>query len=113
LDFEGNLKRILQSISEAKSKGACYRLGPELEVSGRLCPLPLTLVMLSLFEEQYMVINLKSGSGLICKEGCRFSMGWCMREPYCPLSSAVCNATTGVCTTVPQNTSLIYFLYKI
>ena len=30
---------------------------------------------------------------LICKEGCRFSMGWCMREPYCPLSSAVCNAT--------------------
>jgi hypothetical protein len=20
-------------------------------------------------------------------------MGWCMREPYCPLSSAVCNAT--------------------
>lgn len=35
LDFEGNLKRILQSISEAKAKGACYRLGPELEVSGR------------------------------------------------------------------------------
>ncbi len=34
LDFEGNLKRILQSISEAKAKGACYRLGPELEVSG-------------------------------------------------------------------------------
>jgi hypothetical protein len=22
-----------------------------------------------------------------------FSMGWCMRETYCPLSSAVCNAT--------------------
>jgi hypothetical protein len=35
----------------------------------------------------------KGGSSLICKEGCRFSMGWCMREPYCPLSSAVCNAT--------------------
>jgi hypothetical protein len=32
-------------------------------------------------------------SNSICKEGCRFSMGWCMREPYCPLSSAVCNAT--------------------
>jgi hypothetical protein len=30
---------------------------------------------------------------LICKEGCRFSMGWCIREPYCPLSSAVCNTT--------------------
>jgi hypothetical protein len=36
---------------------------------------------------------IRSGSSLICKEGCRFSMGWCMREPYCPLSSAVCNAT--------------------
>jgi hypothetical protein len=37
--------------------------------------------------------NEHGGSSLICKEGCRFSMGWCMREPYCPLSSAVCNAT--------------------
>lgn len=37
LDFEGNLKRILQSISEAKTKGACYRLGPELEVCGYGC----------------------------------------------------------------------------
>jgi hypothetical protein len=35
----------------------------------------------------------RDGSSLICKEGCRFSLGWCMREPYCPLSSAVCNAT--------------------
>jgi hypothetical protein len=33
------------------------------------------------------------GSSLICREGCRFVMGWCMREPYCPLSSAVCNTT--------------------
>jgi hypothetical protein len=32
-------------------------------------------------------------SSLICKEGCRFSTGWCTRGPYCPLSSAVCNAT--------------------
>jgi hypothetical protein len=35
----------------------------------------------------------RGGSSLICKEGGRFSMGWCMREPYCPLSSAVYNAT--------------------
>ena len=33
------------------------------------------------------------GSNFNCKEGCKFSMGWCAREPYCPLSSAVCNAT--------------------
>ena len=27
------------------------------------------------------------------RRGARFSMGWYIREPYCPLSSAVCNAT--------------------
>ena len=35
----------------------------------------------------------RGGSSLNCKEGCRFSMGWCMRESYCRLSSAACNAT--------------------
>lgn len=28
LDFDGNLKRIKQSIFQAKAKGASYRLGP-------------------------------------------------------------------------------------
>ncbi|XP_053305509.1 glutamine-dependent NAD(+) synthetase [Spea bombifrons] len=37
LDFEGNLKRILQSIKIAKQKGARYRLGPELEICGYGC----------------------------------------------------------------------------
>lgn len=37
LDFKGNLSRIVQSIREAKSKGAKYRLGPELEVPGYGC----------------------------------------------------------------------------
>ncbi|TNM90520.1 glutamine-dependent NAD(+) synthetase isoform X1 [Takifugu flavidus] len=37
LDFEGNLRRILQSIEIAKSRGAKYRLGPELEISGYGC----------------------------------------------------------------------------
>uniref|UniRef100_A0A1A9WFA1 Glutamine-dependent NAD(+) synthetase n=1 Tax=Glossina brevipalpis TaxID=37001 RepID=A0A1A9WFA1_9MUSC len=37
LDFEGNLARILQSILEAKEKGASYRSGPELEVCGYSC----------------------------------------------------------------------------
>jgi hypothetical protein len=31
-------------------------------------------------------IEIMGGSIFICKEGCKFSMGWCMREPYCPLS---------------------------
>ncbi|XP_060569113.1 glutamine-dependent NAD(+) synthetase-like isoform X2 [Ruditapes philippinarum] len=37
MDFEGNLSRILQSVQEAKSKGATYRLGPELEICGYGC----------------------------------------------------------------------------
>ena len=32
LDFDGNLKRILQSCTEARQEGASYRLGPELEI---------------------------------------------------------------------------------
>uniref|UniRef100_A0A3B4XN94 Glutamine-dependent NAD(+) synthetase n=1 Tax=Seriola lalandi dorsalis TaxID=1841481 RepID=A0A3B4XN94_SERLL len=37
LDFEGNLERILKSIEIAKTHGAKYRLGPELEICGYGC----------------------------------------------------------------------------
>ncbi|EME30431.1 NAD+ synthase (glutamine-hydrolyzing) isoform 1 [Galdieria sulphuraria] len=37
MDFQGNLKRIQQSIVEAKEKGARYRVGPELEITGYSC----------------------------------------------------------------------------
>eukprot|EP01130_Rhizamoeba_saxonica_P017339 TRINITY_DN8375_c0_g1_i1.p1 TRINITY_DN8375_c0_g1~~TRINITY_DN8375_c0_g1_i1.p1 ORF type:complete len:738 (-),score=143.11 TRINITY_DN8375_c0_g1_i1:13-2226(-) len=37
MDFEGNLERIVRSIRIAKEKGARYRLGPELEVTGYGC----------------------------------------------------------------------------
>ncbi|XP_075282833.1 glutamine-dependent NAD(+) synthetase isoform X2 [Opisthocomus hoazin] len=37
LDFEGNLERILRSIDIAKSQGARYRLGPEMEICGYGC----------------------------------------------------------------------------
>ncbi|KAM9832448.1 glutamine-dependent NAD(+) synthetase [Neosynchiropus ocellatus] len=37
LDFDGNLLRILHSIKLAKSQGAKYRLGPELEICGYGC----------------------------------------------------------------------------
>ncbi|XP_077985397.1 glutamine-dependent NAD(+) synthetase-like [Glandiceps talaboti] len=37
MEFQGNLERILKSIEMAKSKGARYRLGPELEISGYNC----------------------------------------------------------------------------
>ncbi|EGC33152.1 glutamine-dependent NAD(+) synthetase [Dictyostelium purpureum] len=37
MDFKGNLERIIESIKISKSKGAKYRLGPELEVPGYGC----------------------------------------------------------------------------
>lgn len=37
LDFTGNLARIVRSIELAKEAGACYRLGPELEICGYGC----------------------------------------------------------------------------
>lgn len=37
MDFEGNFQKILRSIEISKSKGAKYRLGPELEISGYGC----------------------------------------------------------------------------
>ncbi|KAM4602403.1 glutamine-dependent NAD(+) synthetase [Polymixia lowei] len=37
LDFDGNSERILTSIEIAKSHGAKYRLGPELEICGYGC----------------------------------------------------------------------------
>ncbi|KAF2786729.1 glutamine-dependent NAD(+) synthetase with GAT domain-containing protein [Melanomma pulvis-pyrius CBS 109.77] len=37
LDFEGNLKRILESIRLAREAGATLRTGPELEISGYSC----------------------------------------------------------------------------
>ena len=37
LDFEGNKRRILESIKIAKEKGCKYRLGPELEITGYNC----------------------------------------------------------------------------
>lgn len=32
LDFDGNIKRIIASIEQAKAEGARFRSGPELEI---------------------------------------------------------------------------------
>lgn len=37
LDFDGNYERIIESIIQAKAKGARYRLGSELEITGYSC----------------------------------------------------------------------------
>jgi predicted amidohydrolase len=33
MDFEGNAERIIESIRIAKSRGATFRTGPELEIT--------------------------------------------------------------------------------
>ncbi|GBN76726.1 putative glutamine-dependent NAD(+) synthetase [Araneus ventricosus] len=37
MDFKGNYERILESIKQAKDRGATYRCGPELEITGYSC----------------------------------------------------------------------------
>ena len=37
LDYEGNTRRIIESILEAKRRGAKLRVGPELEITGYDC----------------------------------------------------------------------------
>jgi NAD+ synthase (glutamine-hydrolysing) len=37
MDFDGNLQRIAESCRQARNRGATYRLGPELEISGYGC----------------------------------------------------------------------------
>ncbi|DBA79501.1 TPA: hypothetical protein ACH3X2_007768 [Trebouxia sp. C0005] len=37
MDFEGNLRRVKESIQIAKDRGATYRVGPELELPGYGC----------------------------------------------------------------------------
>ena len=33
MDFDGNVRRILESIKQARLQGANYRTGPELEIT--------------------------------------------------------------------------------
>lgn len=37
MDFEGNLKRIKESLQQAKNEKVTFRTGPELEISGYGC----------------------------------------------------------------------------
>ena len=44
LDFTGNKDRIVESIRVAKSRGAKLRVGPELEISGYVSSILVTLL---------------------------------------------------------------------
>lgn len=56
LDFEGNLKRILESIRIAKSKGAKLRIGPELEVWYQLLAIHIIFIS-DLVDMAVMIIS--------------------------------------------------------
>ena len=71
LDFEGNLKRVLQSISIAREHGARYRLGPELEITGYGCNDHFFESDTILHAFQVLACLLKSSEtkGIICDVG--------------------------------------------
>eukprot|EP01137_Pigoraptor_chileana_P003266 Opistho-2@43201 len=71
LDFDGNLRRILESIRIAKRLGAAYRLGPELEVCGYGCNDHFNENDTILHSFEVLAEILKSGltSGILCDVG--------------------------------------------
>jgi len=77
LDFDGNLRRIIESIQMAKSLGATFRLGPELEISGYGCEDHfLELDTFTHSEESLaMILESKATSGILCDIGCPILFG--------------------------------------
>lgn len=72
LDFDGNLERTLESIKEAKAKGAKYRLGPELELSGYSCEDHFLEMDTFMHCEQSLAAILEGDStvNMLCDIGC-------------------------------------------
>jgi NAD+ synthase (glutamine-hydrolysing) len=71
LDFEGNMRRILQSIAIAKERGATLRVGPELEVPGYGC-LDHFLegdTMLHSWEVLCEILKSQEAQGIVCDIG--------------------------------------------
>ena len=71
LDFEGNTARIIESIEIAKARGARYRLGPELEITGYSCEdhfLELDTLQHS-WESLAHILKGKHTDGILCDIG--------------------------------------------
>ena len=71
LDFEGNTARIIESIEIAKARGAKYRLGPELEITGYSCEdhfLELDTLHHS-WESLAHILKGKHTDGILCDIG--------------------------------------------
>ena len=71
LDFDGNLERIIKSIEVAKEKGAKFRLGPELEISGYSCEDHFLEMDTYMHCDQSLAAILDSGvtCGILCDIG--------------------------------------------
>lgn len=72
LDFDGNLHRTMESIRIAKSRGARYRLGPELELSGYSCEDHFLEMDTFMHSEQSLAAILDSEvtNDILCDIGC-------------------------------------------
>ncbi|GBG25937.1 Glutamine-dependent NAD+ synthetase [Hondaea fermentalgiana] len=71
LDFDGNLERTKRSIELAKQKGATYRVGPELELSGYGCEDHFHEIDTFQHSAEALADILKSGltDGILCDIG--------------------------------------------
>lgn len=72
LDFDGNLSRIIESITIAKHAGARYRIGPELELSGYSCEDHYFEMDTFMHCEQSLAALLhgECTTGILCDIGC-------------------------------------------
>lgn len=77
LDFDGNLSRVIESIRIAKQKGARFRLGPELEISGYSCEDHFLELDTYLHCDQSLAAILSSDitDGILCDIGCPMMHG--------------------------------------
>jgi len=71
LDFEGNKRRIMESLRQAKEQKCTYRLGPELEITGYSCQdhfLELDTIKHS-WEVLAEILSTDLTDGIICDIG--------------------------------------------
>lgn len=74
LDFDGNLKRTMKSIQQAKEQGATLRVGPELEISGYSCEDHFLEMdtFLHCYQSLATILTSDVTDGILCDIGCPF-----------------------------------------
>uniref|UniRef100_A0A673W8E6 Glutamine-dependent NAD(+) synthetase n=1 Tax=Salmo trutta TaxID=8032 RepID=A0A673W8E6_SALTR len=92
LDFDGNLERILRSIEIAKSQGAKYRLGPELEICGYGCADHFyeSDTLLHCFQVLRKLLESPVTQDIICDVGMSVTLLTTSRCNYTCIGSEIC-----------------------